>query len=213
DLQYAMMNDSTAKLFGFESSQISFNRITDHDLHCDAASLATHFQGDDLYVLTTGKDLTSLCFCQYENQEWRLLFGRKSLLLDSNNEKKGVYGRFIDVTTCPIFKMILGVCTKEQLQVTYIVKDSFDDYHLTARESEIMFYLLRGKSAKEIANLINLSVRTVETHLERIKSKMHCHSKSQLIEKAWSLGLQAYLPSILLNRSTENFVHTEEAIK
>ncbi len=197
DLRYAMMNNATAKLFGFENSNVSFNKISDHQLNCDAANLAAEFQCDDNYVLNTGKDLHILNFCQYENNDWRLLFGQKSLVYGDNNEKKGVYGRFLDVTNCPLFKIAFGIGELNRHQVTYIVKDRFDDFNLSERESEIVFHLIRGRSAKETALLVNLSVRTVEKHLDRIKHKMNCHSRSQLIDKAWSHGLKSYLPSSL----------------
>jgi DNA-binding CsgD family transcriptional regulator len=208
DLNYVMLNDATARLFGFQSSSVSFQQISDHDLKCEAAALAAQFQQDDNYVLQTGNDLTIFNFCKYGNSDWRLMFGRKSLLYGENNQKKGVYGRFLDVTHCPTFKMILGICVFDQNnlavnssthnQVTYVVKDRFDEYNLSARESEIIFHLIRGRSAKEIAAVTNLSSRTVEKHLDRIKVKMQCYSKSQLIEKSWSLGLCGYLPTSIV---------------
>lgn len=204
NLQYVMMNDATAKLFGFESSSVSYNRISDHDLKCDAAALATDFRTDDKMVLDTGDELTIFNFCQYANNEWKLLFGRKSVLYNDKNEKKGVYSRFLDVTNCPTFKMILGLCSFDHNQVTYVIKDRFDHYNLSARESEIVFYLLRGRTAKEIAVTLNLSFRTVEKHMERIKTKMGCYNKSQLVEKAWSLGLSGYLPHSILNLPTHS---------
>jgi DNA-binding CsgD family transcriptional regulator len=208
DLNYVMLNDATAKLFGFQSSSVSFQHISDHDLKCEAAALAPQFQQDDNYVLQTGNDLTIFNFCKYGDSDWRLIFGRKSLILDENNQKKGVYGRFLDVTQCPTFKMILRICAFDQKtlavnsctpnQVTYVVKERFDEYNLSSRESEIIFHLIRGRSAKEIAAVTNLSSRTIEKHLDRIKVKMHCYSKSQLIEKSWSLGLCGYLPSSIM---------------
>jgi DNA-binding CsgD family transcriptional regulator len=40
-----------------------------------------------------------------------------------------------------------------------------------------------GKTAKEIADIIGRSKRTVEHHLEKIKLKTGSSSKSELIEK------------------------------
>jgi DNA-binding CsgD family transcriptional regulator len=55
---------------------------------------------------------------------------------------------------------------------------------LTDREKQILTLLVRGKTAKEIAFIINRSKRTVEHHLENVKRKMGVASKSELIEKA-----------------------------
>lgn len=43
-------------------------------------------------------------------------------------------------------------------QFTYMLKDRYDDFDLNLRESEILFLMIRGKSAKAIAKKINLSL-------------------------------------------------------
>lgn len=53
---------------------------------------------------------------------------------------------------------------------------------LTNKEDIISTYLLRGKTAKEIALLMSLSPRTVEHHIERIKIKFNVRTRSQLID-------------------------------
>lgn len=198
DLNYAMMNDASAKLFGFQSSSVSFNQISDHDLQCDAAALAPQFQQDDQHIFSTGEELTIFNFCKYDHDQWKLLFGKKSLILDAAGNKKGVYARFMDVTNCPAFQLIVGICMSDQtqsLQLNYIVKDSIDEFQLTKRESQVVFYLIRGNTAKEIARKIHLSFRTVEKHIDRIKKKMNVYTRSQLIEKALSAGLLSFLPT------------------
>ncbi len=60
---------------------------------------------------------------------------------------------------------------------------------LSARETECLNYLLRGKTAKEIAVITQLSVRTIEGYLKKIKIKLNCNSKSTLISKALRLGI------------------------
>lgn len=45
------------------------------------------------------------------------------------------------------------------------------------------YYLLRGMSAKEIGRALNISNRTVENHIEHIKYKLGCNSRSQITNK------------------------------
>ncbi len=59
----------------------------------------------------------------------------------------------------------------------------FKDAPLSEREKEVLSLLVRGKTAREIADWICLSKRTIEHCIERIKLKTHCASKSELIEK------------------------------
>lgn len=54
---------------------------------------------------------------------------------------------------------------------------------LTPRERDCLEYLLVGKSAKETAQVLKLSFRTVETHLENLRIKTTCRTKIELIAK------------------------------
>lgn len=55
---------------------------------------------------------------------------------------------------------------------------------ITLREAQCLFYLLKGKSARETGLKLFISQRTVEFHLNVLKEKLNCRKKSELIEKA-----------------------------
>jgi DNA-binding NarL/FixJ family response regulator len=55
---------------------------------------------------------------------------------------------------------------------------------LTPRESEIVQLLAEGKSSKEVAVALNLSLKTVETHRANVFRKLELHSISELIRYA-----------------------------
>lgn len=62
---------------------------------------------------------------------------------------------------------------------------------LTKRQIQCAEYLLRGMTARETANALGLSRRTVEYYLGNIKSKLACNNKTTLILKLSSvLGLK-----------------------
>ncbi len=52
---------------------------------------------------------------------------------------------------------------------------------LTSREREIVQLLSEGKSAKEVAVALNISVKTAETHRSNIMRKLGLHSISELV--------------------------------
>jgi len=62
-----------------------------------------------------------------------------------------------------------------------------DPSSLTSREVGVVKLLLQGLSASKIALQVHLSKRTVEHHIERIKEKLGCDSKAELIQKAREL--------------------------
>lgn len=55
---------------------------------------------------------------------------------------------------------------------------------LSPREREILQLVAEGKSNKETANTLNLSVKTVETHRASIMEKLDLHSVSDLVHFA-----------------------------
>jgi DNA-binding NarL/FixJ family response regulator len=52
---------------------------------------------------------------------------------------------------------------------------------LTPREREIVQLLAEGKSSREVAEALGLSVKTAETHRANIMRKLHLHSVSDLV--------------------------------
>lgn len=66
-------------------------------------------------------------------------------------------------------------------------EDSYD--LLTPREREILQLVAEGNSSKEIGNLLNLSVYTVETHRARIMQKLNFKGIPELILYAVRKGI------------------------
>jgi two-component system response regulator NreC len=67
-----------------------------------------------------------------------------------------------------------------------------DTYELlTNREREILQLLAEGRTNKEVANMLNLSLYTVETHRAHILQKLNLHSVPELILYAVRKGIIA----------------------
>ena len=62
---------------------------------------------------------------------------------------------------------------------------------LSDREFEVFNLLVSGKSITEIAEMLDLSVKTVSTHKTRILQKMSSHSLAELVQYAVAHGLLA----------------------
>src|SRR5690242_17320042 len=60
---------------------------------------------------------------------------------------------------------------------------------LTSREREVLQMIAEGKTNKEIANTLNLSVYTVDAHRGRIMEKLNLHSVNELVRFAVRNGL------------------------
>lgn len=71
----------------------------------------------------------------------------------------------------------------------YILKAAVDNPPLTSREIEILQLLTEGKSSKEVAYLLNISDKTVNTHRINIMNKLDLHSIAELTKYALREGL------------------------
>ncbi|MGJ5817580.1 response regulator [Paludibaculum fermentans] len=69
-------------------------------------------------------------------------------------------------------------------------KDIEDSYELlTQRERELLQLIAEGKSNKDVANMLNLSLYTVETHRGNLMEKLNLHSVPELILYAVRKGV------------------------
>jgi two-component system response regulator NreC len=60
---------------------------------------------------------------------------------------------------------------------------------LTARENEILQLLVVGNTVKDVANELDLSVKTVEAHKFNLMRKLNIHSRTELVEHARRCGI------------------------
>jgi len=65
---------------------------------------------------------------------------------------------------------------------------------LTAKEREVLQLVAEGKSTKETASQLNVSVKTVETHRQHIMGKLDIHSVAELTKYAVREGLTSLEP-------------------
>ena len=60
---------------------------------------------------------------------------------------------------------------------------------LTTREREVLQLIAEGKANKEIADLLFLSIKTVETHKAHLMEKLNLHTTTDLIKYAIQKGI------------------------
>lgn len=74
----------------------------------------------------------------------------------------------------------------------YVAHQEDDELHrLTNREKQVLQLIAQGKSNKEIASLLELSVNTVSVHRANLMEKMNIHRTAELVLFAIRKGLVA----------------------
>ncbi len=76
------------------------------------------------------------------------------------------------------------VLNKMQSVSSIIKPEEAPDYHLTAREKEVLSCLVNGLSYKMIGAELNISYETVRSHVKKIYEKLHVASLTEVVAKA-----------------------------
>ena len=71
----------------------------------------------------------------------------------------------------------------------YLAKTDLPPDPLTPREREVLQLIAEGKATKEIADLLGISVKTVESHRTRLMAKLDIHGTASLVRYAIRQGL------------------------
>jgi DNA-binding NarL/FixJ family response regulator len=92
---------------------------------------------------------------------------------------------------------ISPLITKDMLMVFMEPKDQIrSQTDLTLRKREILQLIAEGKTMKEIAGLLKISIRTVETHKYELMREVSVKTTAELIQFAIKLGLVLIKPLI-----------------
>jgi DNA-binding NarL/FixJ family response regulator len=81
--------------------------------------------------------------------------------------------------TADVATIVLGGYLNRSLNPEKLAKN-----RLTAREREVVQLLAEGKSSKEVAVALNLSVKTAETHRTNVMRKLDLHCVADLVRYA-----------------------------
>ncbi|HEX6997562.1 MAG TPA: response regulator transcription factor [Gammaproteobacteria bacterium] len=86
----------------------------------------------------------------------------------------------------------VGASMIERFAVAGRAQSSDPIDRLSNRELQVLNLIGRGRTTREIADNLNLSVKTIESHRQRIKKKLNLHTSPQLVQFAvnWYAGNQ-----------------------
>ncbi|MFI5405304.1 MAG: LuxR C-terminal-related transcriptional regulator [Nitrososphaerales archaeon] len=87
----------------------------------------------------------------------------------------------IRVTPSASANQIQATTKKARLKVEVSINKKI--VKLTKREAECLYHLLQGKSAKQTGNSIQLSQRTIEAYLDKVREKTNSYSRYDLMNQ------------------------------
>ncbi len=86
-------------------------------------------------------------------------------------------------------RVYLSPCISHTVVGAYLSQSEPPGDVLTLRERQVLQLIAEGKTSKEIADVLSLSVRTTESHRARIMKKLQIHSTPGLVRYAVRKGI------------------------
>lgn len=97
-------------------------------------------------------------------------------MAENKYERSIIIIMFLILSVIGLFALILKMRTKESPL-------SFNEENLSKQERNIRYLILEGKSNKEIANELFISLSTVKSHISNIYSKLRVSDRRELLQK------------------------------
>ena len=179
--------------------------VHDDGLKCPAAQHASKFILQDQACLRNGPQ-ENLDICEYADGQLHCYLTRKIPLSGREGLSSGIAVYMTDIKSeliNTLLKLTNPRATESRLdsiQGSYHVGVLSDGIAITPRQHEVLFLILRGKTCREIANMLYVNVRTIETHVIHLKNLFGCTSKSALISEAIDRGYLYALPTNLFRQ-------------
>lgn len=211
NFNYMEINQDCAALFGIPKKK-DISGFSDYDIPCKIADFADTFRQQDEQVMKTAQPLKILEIHQCAENQTKIMLNTKNPLKNENGAIYGTFAYCVDITDYlgNITNLLTQLSVENNTTKRKLLTGSYSIYQaeyddvLTPRQMDCLFYLLRGKTSKQIAEALGLSPRTVEQYVEQLKHKFSCKNKSELIETAINKGFINVIPSDLFKTKLSN---------
>jgi len=86
-------------------------------------------------------------------------------------------------------QMYLSSCMSSVVVNAYLSKTDLPDDPITSRERQVIQLIAEGKTTRDIASLLGISVKTVDSHRTRLMGKLDIHEVATLVLYAVRKGI------------------------
>jgi DNA-binding CsgD family transcriptional regulator len=206
DSNFIYANQAYTSIVGLRHKEDIVGR-SDFDMPCDTVESAPLFRAQDQEVICSGKRLRIFDIHRFSDGRRMTHLFTKAPLLDSEQNIIGTlfHGQLLHSRELLDIGMLLTRistgATGQSTSTSYTIGPRSNTPALSRRQEEILFLTLRGRSARQTAAVLGITVRTVEQHFRVLKDKFQAHNKSELIDRAIGHGYLYHLPSSLCTRS------------
>lgn len=180
--------------------------ITDYDLKAPVVEFADEFVRQDQRVLA-GEPEEHIDINRYFDGVLHVFLTKKTRIVDVEGKSIGTFFNMTELSEVIVRTLVerLLVNYTEQhydnLCGSYRVGNNSFSHKLSPRESDCLYYLVRGETLKSTGLRLGIAHTTVASYLRTAMEKLGCLNRTQLIEKAIELGFLFKIPNGVLKKT------------
>ncbi len=156
--------------------------------------------GQNCWELLQGKDIFGNQYCGERCPLREMAFRRKSVnrcrisFTTADRTQKGFTVSTLVLFGRPGREKLIHMCKPEpgvsrEISAVPGLQKPRTRFVLTPRESQVLNLLSEGRTTRDIATLMSISVPTVRNHIEHILHKLHVHSRLEAVAVGRRLGM------------------------
>jgi DNA-binding CsgD family transcriptional regulator len=207
DSVFTGSNNEFAKIVGLKQGSDVVGR-TAFDMPAKTAECAELFHEQDQMVLNTGKQLVIFGIHPDDEGNFKAYKFIKMPLQNMHNEITGILFTGEEICNKTMYELSVLINNlpiktngKSLLQSgSYLVGTEHTEINLCERKHEVLFYMLHGKKANFIANVLRISLSTVYRYIAELKTEFNVLSSFELKDKALEMGFFNVLPYSVFNK-------------
>lgn len=116
-----------------------------------------------------------------------LIHTAKEIIYDLNGRPAGTYAMALILDGAAEFNNIVSTSRIKRVS-------TYGEFNLSPMEAKVLYHLLHGLKRASIANVLNVGLPTIDTHLRRMKIKFGVSSNVELIEVCIKSGYHEVFP-------------------
>lgn len=185
--QYCYATDQSMTQAGYNNVDC-FLGTTVFDLKTPVVEIAGQVDMINREIIAIQSPIIIFDICEYTNGLESMLTVKSPHYVNGDLVGVATYGYLLDKKVLSDYIISLYLSSqrlniqKKFSGICYRVVEYYSDFDLTNQESKILFLLGHGKSRKNISEMMSISPRTTEFHIENIKNKFNLKNKEQVIE-------------------------------
>ena len=170
--------------------------LADHDIDETTSTFNSFLVKDDIEQFKKGYEF----FLEHPAEPFRTIHHRQdkdgrdlwlfinAIVIEYNKKKKPdlVVMMITDLTN----EIDSEISLKNLLDQNLEVRKQYQAVELTDRQREILKLIIKGYTNKEIAEELNISQHTVDTHRKKLLAKFKAKNSATLVRVAFEMGLQ-----------------------